>query len=204
MISTLSLDPNKSLSETYLDFKRETGEKISYEEFIVELEEEVFLWLRDDILGFGEKVLPIPNEFYTFRTDEVRPVDGSDNEVCAKIDSIYSKRKYKRSNKAINRLFELSGIFEVINVSSIKIGVAVDRDISIAGFIEFIGHEMVHYFELEFLKLAIRDSHGIPFKAIQRLFNKALRKHGYKFIKIQTISTRPVNSIDPDLLTKKV
>ena len=200
VIDISTIDKKKYLSEIYYEY-RSRGNKLSYEEFIIELEKEVFLWLRDDILEFGERVLPIPNEFYTFRTDEVCPVDGSDNEVCAKIDSIYSTKKYKRSNKAINKMFELSGISEVINVRSVKIGVTVDRDTSIASFIEFIGHEMVHYFSLAYLKFDIPDSHGIPFKAIQRLFNKALRKHGYKFIKIQTISTRSVNSIDPDLLT---
>ena len=135
-ILNLSLDPNKSLSETYLNYKKETGKKISYEEFIKSLQKTTFLWLRD-ILGIK---LDLPSKFFTFKNDVINP--GSNYYIAGRFCSRIDQKK----------LFLIKR-FKLIKIRQFKIGAVVDRDIPIIDFIGVVGHEMAHYYNLANFKL---------------------------------------------------
>ena len=194
MINTfnISLDPNKSLSETYLNYKRETGEKISYEEFIKSLQKTVFLWLRDIL----EIKLDLPNKFVAFRNDVTNHGDNKDRCFIA-------GRFYYKIEQNDHKIF-LTNKYRVTHIYWTKIGAVSDRDVSVLSFIETVGHEMAHYFYLVYFKRVDKgEGHGIGFKMILSMWNSILSKKGYDYIKLSVFSHSCLAIINPEELSKK-
>ena len=179
----ISLDINKKLSETYLDYKRDTGEDLSYEEFIKSLQKTIFLWLRD-ILGIK---LDLPNKFFTFKNDVINP--GGDYYIAGRFCSRIDQKKLFLIKK-----------FKLIKIRQSKIGAVVDRDILIIDFIGVVGHEMAHYYNLANFKLKENNTHGIRFQFIVKQWNHILKKKGYN-IKILVKANPPLAIINPKELS---
>ena len=176
-------DFDKKLSIIYLQYKKETGKKISYEGFIKLLQRRVFLWLRD-ILGIK---LDLPNKFFTFRNDVINP--GSDYYIAGRFCSRIDQKK----------LFLIKR-FKLIKIHQFKIGAVVDRDILIINFIGVVGHEMAHYYNLANFKLIENNTHGIRFQFIVKQWNHVLKKKGYN-IKILVKANPPLAIINPKELS---
>ena len=188
-ILDISLDPNKSLSETYLDYKKETGEKISYEEFIKSLQKTVFLWLRD-ILGIK---LDLPNKFVAFR-DDVTNHNNKDYFIAGKF--------YYKIEQNDNKIF-LTNKHRITHIYWTKIGAVSDRDVSVLSFIETMGHEMAHYYYMvRFKRIDEGDGHGTVFKMILSLWNHILSKKGYD-IKLSVYSHSYLAIINPEELSTR-
>ena len=187
----ISLDPNKSLSETYLNYKRETGEKISYEEFLKSLQKTIFLWLRD-ILGIK---LDLPNKFFTFRNDVINRNDTDKNRYVA-------GRFYYKVDHNDHKIF-LTNKYKVTHIYWTRIGAVSDRDVSILSFIGTVGHEMAHYYYLVRFKRFGGDDHGTVFKMILSMWNRILSDKEYSYIKLSVFSHSSIAIINPGELSKR-
>lgn len=184
-----TIDKKKSLSETYLNYKRETGERISYEEFIKRLQKTVFLWLRDIL----EIKLNLPNKFVAFRDGVINP--GSYYYIAGRFSF-----KVERDG---HKIF-LTNKYMVTHIYWTKIGAVSDIDVSVLSFIETMGHEMAHYYYMvRFRRIDEGDGHGTVFKMILKLWNHILSKKGYGHIKLSVFSHSYLAKINPEELSKR-
>ena len=185
-----NLDIGKSLSETYLEYKRDTGEEVSYEEFIKSLQKTIFLWLRN-ILGIK---LDLPNKFVAFRNDVTNH---------GHYEEYYEAGKFCFKVETNDRRIFLTNKYKVTKIYWTKIGAVVDRDVSVLSFIEIVGHEMAHYFYLVYFKRMGGDGHGLGFKMILSLWNHILANKGYDYIKLSVRSSTFLAKINPAELSKR-
>ena len=187
----ISLDINKKLSETYLDYKRDTGEDLSYEEFIKSLQKTIFLWLRDIL----EVKLDLPNKFVAFRNDIT---NHNDNDK----DRYIAGRFYFKVDHDDHKIF-LTNKYKVTHIYWTKIGAVSDRDVSVLSFIETVGHEMAHYYYMVRFKRLGGDEHGTVFKMILSLWNRILSDKGYGYIRLSVFGHSSLAIINPGELSKR-
>ena len=173
-----TLDLNELLSQSYL---QDTENQVRYELYVMELEREIFIWIRD-IIGFND--LPTPDEFFTFKSEDI----SSDPYY-----SIYGvcRLNYTGKNAIIKEL------------QYIGIGITIDRDMTIREFIESVGHEMIHYIIARYAKLSPKKSHGILFKLLTWALNLGLKMNGCDCFRFRYGGYRKRILINPDVLSLK-
>lgn len=139
---------------------------LSYEKFIKKLGKQVYNELNN-VLNLN---LPEPNKFYTFKNIVVEKkgcVKGEENRIGKSVSARICFR-YKSKNKR-----------KIKKIEHVKIGHTVAYNYTLFEFINNIGHEMVHYYDLLENKRIPLD-HGKKFQKIMVRWNKKLKSYGIK------------------------
>jgi len=151
-----------SYSTRLTELYKEDGRKISYERWVKNLGKRIFLELKE-LLGID---LELPNKFYTIHGDQrgtvIKEKDYNSNIVVAQF--AFKVKKNDRMTR-------------VVKIRKTKIGFTVRYDMTLKTFIENVGHEMVHYYDLVHNK-KYPLHHRRAFNRIKRQWNKKLKNYG--------------------------
>ena len=172
-----------SYSTRLTELYKEDGRKISYERWVKNLGKQTFLELKELL----EIDLELPNKFYTIHGNQrgtvIKEKDYNSNIVVAQFT--YDVETNDRMTR-------------VIKIRNTKIGFTVRYDMTFKTFIESVGHEMVHYYDLVHNK-KYPLHHRWTFNRIRRHWNKRLKNYG---LEIDGEDCQLLNQIDANDLSR--
>jgi hypothetical protein len=122
-----------SYSAKLTELYEKDGKKTSYERWVKNLGKQIFLELKELL----EIDLQLPNKFYTIHGDQKGTVtkERNYNSTIVAAQFTYNVDTNNRNTR-------------VVKIRNTKIGFTVRYDMTLKTFIENVGHEMVHYYDL--------------------------------------------------------